>query len=355
MRLRSKLALIAVFVVPVCGPVGGADASHVACTQILTQDTTLDSDVNCPGAVFQGLRFGAPNITLDMNGFTLSSPPDTNALTGIGNAGGYDGVRVLNGRVRGFHYGVYMVNGAGVQVSDMSFELNWHFEPNGVPTAVRLVNAPDSTIADVTTGPASVTGGAHLVVATDSDRTSVARGTCTDDRPFATPEIFVTGSAVRVEDSHGCEILAGAGDAVVTRNATRGINVSGARAQVIDNTGGSIRATGVDQGRIADNSGVGMQLENTRDAVVESNVLTGLVEFNSSDRNEFRGNRVTVSSRAAARMCGPDRDVRRRASVDFDRKPRDGERARGLRRRDPNDRQLARHDRFRQRHFRKRP
>ena len=45
---------------------GQAVASHVQCGDVITQDTTLDSDlIDCPG---DGLVIVADNITLDLNG-----------------------------------------------------------------------------------------------------------------------------------------------------------------------------------------------------------------------------------------------------------------------------------------------
>jgi hypothetical protein len=44
-------------------------ANHVQCGDVITQDTTLDSDlIDCPG---DGLVIGADNVTLDLNGHTI--------------------------------------------------------------------------------------------------------------------------------------------------------------------------------------------------------------------------------------------------------------------------------------------
>ena len=46
-----------------------AIATHVSCGDVITQDTTLDSDlVNCPG---DGVVIGASGITLDLAGHTI--------------------------------------------------------------------------------------------------------------------------------------------------------------------------------------------------------------------------------------------------------------------------------------------
>ena len=53
-----------------CFGAGQAQASHVACGDTITADTTLDSDlVNCPS---NGIVIGADDITLDLNDHTVA-------------------------------------------------------------------------------------------------------------------------------------------------------------------------------------------------------------------------------------------------------------------------------------------
>ena len=53
---------------------GQALASHVQCGDVITQDTTLDSDlIDCPG---DGLVIGADDVTLDLNGHTVDGDGD---------------------------------------------------------------------------------------------------------------------------------------------------------------------------------------------------------------------------------------------------------------------------------------
>src|SRR5688572_26585245 len=99
---------------------GGSQAlaSHVKCGDVLTQDTTLDSDlVDCSG---QGIVIGADNVTLDLNGHTIdgdhaSSESDL-CDVGVINALGvspcalptgatHSGVTVRGGAIREFGLG----------------------------------------------------------------------------------------------------------------------------------------------------------------------------------------------------------------------------------------------------------
>jgi parallel beta-helix repeat protein len=71
----------------------------LACGSVITQDTTLDADVNCDSG--SALVIGAPGITLDLAGHEVrgGNTPDGD-WTGVDNTGGHDGVIVKNGTVR---------------------------------------------------------------------------------------------------------------------------------------------------------------------------------------------------------------------------------------------------------------
>jgi hypothetical protein len=81
---------------------GQALADHVHCGDVLTQDTTLDSDLSCSSQ--PALTIGADNVTLDLGGHALRWQG-----SGIGTAvtatccPGPEGVTVQNGAVQGGH------------------------------------------------------------------------------------------------------------------------------------------------------------------------------------------------------------------------------------------------------------
>ena len=99
---------------------GQALANHVQCGDVITEDTTLDSDlIDCPG---HGLLIGADNVTLDLNGHTVDGDgdprPGYGCDTGIANGRfdncsneqhGHDGVTIRGGTVREFAHGVQVV------------------------------------------------------------------------------------------------------------------------------------------------------------------------------------------------------------------------------------------------------
>jgi parallel beta-helix repeat protein len=103
--------------------VGQALANHVQCGDVITQDTTLDSDlIDCPRF---GIVIGADNITLDLNGHTIDGSPrvehlgypylaaEGGVINGVyaDNIPAHDGVVIKNGVIREFGQGVLLSQG----------------------------------------------------------------------------------------------------------------------------------------------------------------------------------------------------------------------------------------------------
>jgi parallel beta-helix repeat protein len=100
-----RLALLCVLAVALLP--ASAQASHVQCGDVITQDTTLDSDLlNCPG---DGIVIGADGITLNLAGHLVDGVGFPTSGAGVDNNEGHDGVAVTNGRISGFFAGVRMI------------------------------------------------------------------------------------------------------------------------------------------------------------------------------------------------------------------------------------------------------
>ena len=108
----ASLFLVSLGVVGVAGP---AHAAHVACGQTILVSTVLDSNV---GPCATGITIGADNITLDLNGFTISGTPATGEGPGIGLTS-RTGVTVKNGTVTQFDAGVAIQGGSANTVTSM--------------------------------------------------------------------------------------------------------------------------------------------------------------------------------------------------------------------------------------------
>jgi hypothetical protein len=90
------LALVALPLALAVAP-APASATHIACGDVITQDTTLDSDLACPGS---GVLIGASDVTFDLNGHSVEGYVQSDTFTEFGFAN-YSNVTIENGTVRG--------------------------------------------------------------------------------------------------------------------------------------------------------------------------------------------------------------------------------------------------------------
>jgi parallel beta-helix repeat protein len=116
-------ALPALLAVPVWTT--AASAAILSCGQTITQNTVLENDLS--GCPTDGIVIGANNITLDLNGHTLTG------TAASGNQGGVvligrTGVTVKNGTVRAFDVGVVIEGGSGNTVEGVNAIGNISFE-----------------------------------------------------------------------------------------------------------------------------------------------------------------------------------------------------------------------------------
>ena len=110
-----------------------AFASHVQCGDVITHDTTLDSDLlDCPGS---GIVIGADGITLDLNGHVVDGDGVAGNETsgcgaGIANSlclpldTGHDDVTITGGTVRDFQTGISIRRSASVVIARTLFTGN---------------------------------------------------------------------------------------------------------------------------------------------------------------------------------------------------------------------------------------
>jgi len=103
------VAVAAVFVAP-----SAASAAGPACGDVVLADVELKADlVGCS----TGLVVGADNVTIDLNGHTIEGQ---SILTGTGiEVVGRSGVRITNGRIRGFATGVFLLDTTEARVKQL--------------------------------------------------------------------------------------------------------------------------------------------------------------------------------------------------------------------------------------------
>jgi parallel beta-helix repeat protein len=87
-------------------------SAQPACGEVITEDTTLEADLNCSG---DGVLIGAAGITLDLGGHNISA-----AATGIRNVG-FDDVRIRNGSMEVDTRGIVFDGVSGSVIRDIDF------------------------------------------------------------------------------------------------------------------------------------------------------------------------------------------------------------------------------------------
>jgi parallel beta-helix repeat protein len=120
-----------------------ASGSHVSCGQVITQDTTLDSDlINCPS---DGVIIGADSITLDLAGHVIDGTGNAASGAGVDNDAGHDGVTIQNGWIEEFQSPVYFDHGDGGLLRRLTVTAGqqgplqlWHSDSNTIRLNVIL-------------------------------------------------------------------------------------------------------------------------------------------------------------------------------------------------------------------------
>lgn len=120
--------------------VGVAASEPIGCGSVITQDTTLSTDIGpCPG---EGVIVAASHITLDLNGHTVSGNPEVRVSPD--KAGillrQVTGVTVKNGTVEGFDAGVAIMGGGANTVRRLTARDNVNY---------RVVTGRDSQPEDI--------------------------------------------------------------------------------------------------------------------------------------------------------------------------------------------------------------
>jgi large repetitive protein len=110
---------------------GQAFAAHVTCGDVITQDTTLDSDlVDCPS---DGIVIGADGVTLDLGGHLIdgdgvSGPPFASGVANIREGPfpnrAHANVTIRGGTIREFGAGIVMVGVVAALVEETALVAN---------------------------------------------------------------------------------------------------------------------------------------------------------------------------------------------------------------------------------------
>ena len=133
----SRLVLLSLLAVAYYATTAAAESisGTISSTKLITEDSELVGNVTCTTTTTPCLQFGAPNVTLRLNGFTITGPgnPDDttmcNATSGTPTADGISngtsvassqaGVRIIGpGMVQRFRrHGIFIVGAPGVSTN----------------------------------------------------------------------------------------------------------------------------------------------------------------------------------------------------------------------------------------------
>lgn len=277
MKSAVRIGLVMVFTVALSAAfVPTAFASHVACGQVITQDTVLDSDIGpCPN---NGIVIGADNIMLNLNGHRVFGTPEPGDGAGI-LLHERTGVRVRNGTVTNFDGGVVIEGGSANKVFLMTVQDN-------------IGSSGSSTVDDTLYGDG--------IAITGSRDNEIRHNRAIHNGPF-------DGIGLFLPDSDHPNPVTG---------RTRGNIIVG--NTVLDNN--ICRQSTVRL--ICDNDGIrlepGVHRNVVEDNVVKGSALDGIAMFFQSSRNVVRNNVVEANGFHAATHRKGD-GIRVFAQADFTR------------------------------------
>jgi hypothetical protein len=107
-HLTAAVVAVALLALP-----AQAIATHVQCGSVITQTTSLDSDVVCAdtgSSFYVGVSIQAPDVTLWMNGYTISSEAGFGSgVQAVPATGEYSNVHVRGGTLEGWTTAVEMI------------------------------------------------------------------------------------------------------------------------------------------------------------------------------------------------------------------------------------------------------
>ncbi|MCX6463890.1 MAG: right-handed parallel beta-helix repeat-containing protein [Pseudonocardiales bacterium] len=267
---------------PPVPPAPAAAPTTVTCGQVITESTTLAGDVT--GCLGEGIVIGAPDVLLDLNGFTVRSglvvePGQEEGIpAGIRNSG-HRNVIVTGGTVEGFGFGVQLTAGTTwTTVEDMTLLRN-------VIAGVQLADADDGRNGNTVRDNDIRLNGTGIEVLAGSENSTFTGNTLTGN----------LGLAMYLYESSGHLIEAN--------------TVSGLTGDPLLDSDGGIELESSSRNRIlattlSDTGDAAIHLrEGSNDNLVQGNLVTRSsdsgITVDASDGNEVIGNRVYTSGGAA--------------------------------------------------------
>ena len=177
--------------------VGPVSASHVSCGDVITQDTTLDSDVGpCAG---DGLIIGADRVILDLGGHRLFGTAGESG-EGLGIVvQGREQVWVTNGVVQHFDTGVAVIGGGNNHVTDIRAIDNVGSLAAGYGDGILLESSNRNVVAENISRRNGPFGGITLFGG--SSRNTIDRNLVEDNAILSSPTGPQQDDGIRLENN----------------------------------------------------------------------------------------------------------------------------------------------------------
>jgi parallel beta-helix repeat protein len=314
--VTAMLALAAV--VPAAHPAAPTRSQAVSCGQTLTASTTLANDlVNCPA---NGLLVAADNITIDLNGHTISGTGARKPGTGaISFKGSRSNVTITNGTVTGFYFGGIGLSGRADVVRNVTVRnIGAGCKQGDICAGITLMNCRGCTIADSVISNAvrafhvnginvDVSSGAHV------ERTRVRDNPGEGISMYQSPGSRVVGNELESNSGDGIQVNSSSDSTLVTGNDAHRNGIAGIAV-------GASRKTRVLGNQVSGNADVGLLLFDLRDSLARANRAqdngTGIVLYagqagvaqfggkHGAEGNELVANMASNNGRAGIRVRG---------------------------------------------------
>jgi parallel beta-helix repeat protein len=280
-----------------------ASGAVLSCGQTITQSTVLENDLT--GCTNNGIVVGANDITLDLNGHTITGTPNSGDQAGVALVG-RSGVTVMNGTVRNFDVGVVIEGGSGNTVQRINAVGNISFE--NVPNrrggdGIAILSSKNNRIVNnsaINNGPYSGIG-----IYTDVDSAhprstaGVSSGNVLDGNLVQGNIQARMPNNVVNNDNIGVRLEPGNTGNLIVNNRVEGNGLDGITL-FVRNTfttvrGNAVSGNGFYRQTARRGNGIGLQIGGANDNLVENNLVTrnadnGISIRNGSLRNTVRNN-----------------------------------------------------------------
>jgi len=288
--MKSRICLVITVVAAFLGVAATPSFAAVTCGSLITHSITLHKNLHCTSG--DGLDVTASNVTVNLNGFTISTT-STHFNNGI-YVNHASGVKVINGTIKHFNDGVRVDSVGGGTVAKLHLVDNLH--------NIRVLNSGAVTVRSNTTngGDAGIltSGGNHGLTIVGN---TLHPGGGSGVRLNGTTNSYVAHNTIVDGLDRGIYLLASANNNdifanVITDPTNVGIQIDDSQNNVIDSNTVKKASTGIQINSTNPGDSAGNQLLNnsvtTSDAdgiQTAGNAASTLVDSNTTNANGVNG------------------------------------------------------------------